>query len=122
MPFADFTVEAVLMEGNDVAIDYPSITVANTVATWDSNGGSFGTGSGFWGDYGSEFAMGGSVFDANFGKYVPKDEFDSAGDYGCYSFTITVSQNGGTSTLSDTSYYEYSTSNSNDIWESVTSC
>ena len=122
MPFADFTVEAVLMEGNDVAIDYPTITVANTVATWDSNGGSFGSGSGFWGDYGSEFAMGGSVFDANFGKYVPKDEFDSAGDYGCYSFIITISQDDGSNPLSDTSYYEYSTSNSNDIWESVSSC
>ena len=121
MPFADFSVEAVLMEGNDVAIDYPTITVTNTVATWDSNGGLFGSGSGYWGDYGSEFAMGGSVFDANFGKYVPKDEFDSAGDYGCYSFTITVSQGSETS-LSDTSYYEYSTSNSNDIWASVSSC
>jgi len=121
MPFADFTVEAVLMEGNDVAIAYPTITVANTVATWDSNGGLFGSGSGYWGDYGSEFAMGGSVFDANFGKYVPKDEFDSAGDYGCYSFIITVSQEGSNS-LSDTSYYEYSTSNSNDIWASVSSC
>ena len=121
MPFADFTVEAVLMEGNDVAIDYPTITVTNTVATWDSNGGSFGSGSGYWGDYGSEFAMGGSVFDANFGKYVPKDEFDSAGDYGCYSFTITVSQEG-SNPLTDTSYYEYSTSNSNDIWASVSSC
>ena len=121
MPFADFTVEAVLMEGNDVAIDYPTITVTNTVATWDSNGGLFGSGSGYWGDYGSEFAMGGSVFDANFGKYVPKDEFDSAGDYGCYSFSITVSQDG-SNPLSDTSYYEYSTSNSNDIWASVSSC
>lgn len=121
MPFADFTVEAVLMEGNDVAIDYPTITVTNTVATWDSNGGLFGSGSGYWGDYGSEFAMGGSVFDANFGKYVPKDEFDSAGDYGCYSFSITVSQEG-SNPLSDTSYYEYSTSNSNDIWASVSSC
>ena len=121
MPFADYTVEAVLMEGNDVAIDYPTITVANTVATWDSNGGLFGSGSGYWGDYGSEVAMGGSVFDANFGKYVPKDEFDSAGDYGCYSFIITVSQEGSNS-LSDTSYYEYSTSNSNDIWASVSSC
>ena len=121
MPFADFTVEAVLMEGNDVAIDYPTITVTNTVATWDSNGGLFGSGSGYWGDYGSEFAMGGSVFDANFGKFVPKDEFDSAGDYGCYSFVITVTQEGSNS-LSDTSYYEYSTSNSNDIWASVSSC
>ncbi|MDP6212843.1 MAG: hypothetical protein QGF32_04775 [Candidatus Thalassarchaeaceae archaeon] len=121
MPFADFTVEAVLMEGNDVAIDYPTITVTNTVATWDSNGGLFGSGSGYWGDYGSEFAMGGSVFDANFGKYVPKDEFDSAGDYGCYSFSITVSQEG-SNPLTDTSYYEYSTSNSNDIWASVSSC
>ena len=121
MPFADFTVEAVLMEGNDIAIDYPTITVVNTVASWDSNDGLFGSGSGIWGDYGSEFAMEGSVFDANFGKYVPRDEFDSAGDYGCYSFIVTVTQEGSIP-LSATSYYEYSTSNSNDIWESVSSC
>jgi len=121
MPFANFSVEAVLMEGNDVAIAYPTITVVNTLATWDSNGGSFGDGTGWWGWQGSEFALDGSVLDATFGHYVPKDEFDSAGDYGCYSFTITVSQGSETS-LSDTSYYEYSTSNSNDIWASVSSC
>jgi hypothetical protein len=120
-PFADFTVEAVLMEENDIAIDYPTITVVNTVASWGSNGGLFGSGSGIWGDYGSEFAMEGSVFDANFGKYVPRDDFDSAGDYGCYSFIVTVTQEG-SDPLSDTSYYEYRTSNSNDIWESVSSC
>ncbi len=122
MPFANFSVEAVLMEGNDVAIDYPTITVVNTLATWDSNGGLFGDGTGWWGWQGSEFALDGSVLDANFGQYVPKDEFDSAGDYGCYSFIITVSQDGGATSLSDTSYYEYRTSNSNDIWESVSSC
>lgn len=121
MPFADFTVDAVLMEGNDIAINYPTITVVNTKATWDSNGGLYGTGSGFWGDYGSEFAMDGSVFDATFGKYIPRDEFDSAGDYGCYSFTVTVSQEG-SDPLSDTSYYDYSSSNSNDIWEAVSNC
>ena len=120
MPFADYTVEAVLMEGNDVAIAYPTISVSNTEASWDSKGGIFGTGSGTWGEYGSEFAMEGSVFDATFGKYVPRDEFDSAGDYGCYSFTVTVTQ--GESQISDTSYYDYSTSNSNDIWEAVTVC
>jgi len=121
MPFADFSVEAVLMEGNDVAIDYPTITVVNTLATWDSNGGLFGSGTGFWGEQGSEFALDGSVLDATFGQYVPKDEFDSAGDYGCYSFIVTVTQEGSIP-LSATSYYEYSTSNSNDIWESVSSC
>jgi hypothetical protein len=120
MPFADYTVEAVLMEGNDVAIAYPTISVSNTEASWDSRGGIFGTGSGTWGEYGSEFAMEGSVFDATFGKYVPRDEFDSAGDYGCYSFTVTVTQ--GESQISDTSYYDYSTSNSNDIWEAVSVC
>ena len=120
MPFADYTIEAVLMEGNDVAIAYPTISVSNTEASWDSEGGIFGTGSGTWGEYGSEFAMEGSVFDATFGKYVPRDEFDSAGDYGCYSFTVTVTQ--GESQISDTSYYDYSTSNSNDIWEAVSVC
>ena len=120
MPFADYTVEAVLMEGNDVAISYPTISVSNTEASWDSEGGVYGTGSGTWGEVGSQFAMEGSVFDATFGKYVPRDEFDSAGDYGCYSFIVTVTQ--GESQISDTSYYDYSTSNSNDIWEAVSVC
>ena len=120
MPFADYTVEAVLMEGNDVAISYPTISVSNTEASWDSKGGVYGTGSGTWGEVGSQFAMEGSVFDATFGKYVPRDEFDSAGDYGCYSFTVTVTQ--GESQISDISYYDYSTSNSNDIWEAVSVC
>ena len=120
MPFADYIVEAVLMEGNDVAIAYPTISVSNTEASWDSEGGTFGTGTGTWGEYGSEFAMEGSVFDATFGKYVPRDEFESAGDYGCYSFTVTVTQ--GESQISDTSYYDYSSSNSNDIWEAVSVC
>jgi len=120
MPFADYTVEAVLMEGNDVAITYPTISVSNTEASWDSEGGVYGTGSGTWGEVGSQFAMEGSVFDATFGKYVPRDEFDSAGDYGCYSFTVTVTQ--GESQISDISYYDYSTSNSNDIWEAVSVC
>ena len=120
MPFADYTVEAVLMEGNDVAISYPTISVSNTEASWDSEGGVYGTGSGTWGEVGSQFAMEGSVFDATFGKYVPRDEFDSAGDYGCYSFTVTVTQ--GESQISDISYYDYSTSNSNDIWEAVSVC
>jgi len=121
MPFADYSVEAVLMEGNDAAISYPPITVVNTQATWDSHSGEFGSGSGIWGDFGSTFALEGSVMDASFGHYIPRDEFDSAGDYGCYSFTITVTQES-SEPISHTSYYDYSSSGSNDIWAAVSSC
>ncbi len=121
MPFADYAVDAVLKEGNDVAVTYPTVTVNNTQANWDSEDGKFGSGSGFWGDYGSDFPLEGSVTDASYGTYVPRDEFDSAGDYGCYSFIITVTQ-GGNDPVSHTSYYEYSSSNSNDIWEPVSIC
>ena len=122
MPFADFSVDAVLSEGNEEAIVYPTITVVNTLATWDSKGGQFGSGTGFWGEQGSAFSLDGSVLDAAFGQYVPKDEFESGGSPGCYSFTITVSQDGGSNSLSETSYYDYSTSEGNDIWQSVSSC
>ncbi len=123
MPFADFTVDAILMEGNDVAATFPTITVVNTQANWNSNNGEFGSGTAIVGDYGSEFPLDGSVAEASFGdrSYIPKEDFDSAGDYGCYSFTIEVSQDGGT-TLSHTSYYEYSSSGSNEIWSTVSSC
>ncbi len=121
MQFADFTVNATLMEGNEVAVSYPTITVVNTKATWNSNNDEFGNGMGTWGDFGSEFGLDGSVVDPSFGVYIPKENFDSAGDYGCYSFTIEVSQEGD-SVISHTSYYEYSSSNSNDIWSPVSSC
>ncbi len=123
LPFADFTVDAVLMEGNDVAVRYPTITVVNTQASWDSNNDEFGSGTAIVGDFGSEFPLDGSVAEASFGdrSYVPKEDFDSTGDYGCYSFTIEVSQAGG-SMLSHTSYYDYSSSGSNDIWSEVSSC
>ncbi len=121
MPFADYSVAAVLMEGNDVAISYPSISVVNTQATWDSNSGEFGSGSGIWGDFGSIFALEGSVMDSSFGYYIPRDEFDSAGDYGCYSFTVTVTQEE-LEPISHTSYYDYSSSSNNDIWAAVSNC
>ena len=123
MPFANFTVDAVLMEGSDVAVSYPTITVVNTQASWDSNSNEYGSGTAIVGDYGSEFPLDGSISEASFGdrKYVPKENFDSAGDYGCYSFTIGVNQEG-LAVISHTSYYEYSSSNSNEIWTAVSSC
>ena len=120
-PFANFTFDAVLMEGNDIAVSYPSISVVNSQASWDSNGGEFGTGSAPWGLEGTEFPLEGSILDPNYGKYIPRDEFDSAGDYGCYTLTVTIEQIGH-APQTQSSYYEYSSSNSNDIWSSVSSC
>ena len=67
LPHADYTVSATLYYDSTEAISFPTITVVNGVAEWDSNNGEYGGGSAFVGDEGSELPMPGSVdsFDLN---------------------------------------------------------
>ena len=117
-------VNAVLMEEGDVAISYPTITVEKTMASWSSSGGRFGSGSATFGEINSEIRFEGSKIDPDSGglTYIPLDHFDSAGDYGCYTFTVEVSPSGSEDVVSSTTYYEYSNSNSQDIWKQESSC
>ena len=74
------------------AISFPTVTVANGVAEWDSNNGEYGGGSAFVGDEGSELPMPGSVdsFELNT-KYIPIEDW-AVSDYGCYHFTVETTQ------------------------------
>ena len=45
------------------AISYPTVTVINGDATWDSMNGEYGSGSAVVGDFGSEIVLDGSVED-----------------------------------------------------------
>jgi len=120
-PFANFTFDAELKEGNNLAIRYPTISVNRSQASWDSDGDRFGSGIGLWGVEGPNFELEGSVLDTTFGKYIPIDDFESDADYGCYTLTITVKQIGH-SDKTYSSFYDYSSSGTSDIWSSVSSC
>ena len=125
LQFSSYTVNAVLMEEGDVAIPYPAISVENTVASWTSSDGRFGDGSATFGEINSEIRFEGSQIDPDSGglSYIPLDHFEeSAGDYGCYTFTVDVSPSGSEDVVSSTTYYEYSNSNSQDIWKQESSC
>jgi len=124
LQFSSYTVNAVLMEEGDVAISYPTITVEKTMASWSSSGGRFGSGSATFGEINSEIRFEGSKIDPDSGglTYIPLDHFDSAGDYGCYTFTVEVSPSGSEDVVSSTTYYDYSNSNSQDLWKQESSC
>ncbi len=124
LQFASYTVNAVLMEEDEVAISYPTIIVENTKATWSSSQGRFGSGSALFGEINSEIRFEGSQVDPDSGglTYIPLSHFDTAGDYGCYTFTVEVSPSGSEDVVSSTTFYDYYNSNSQDIWKQETSC
>ncbi|MFL2533286.1 MAG: hypothetical protein ACJ0HO_05985 [Candidatus Thalassarchaeum sp.] len=132
LPHADYTVSATLYYDSTEAISFPTITVVNGVAEWDSNNGEYGGGSAFVGDEGSELPMPGSVdsFELNT-KYIPIEDW-TVSDYGCYHFTVETTQTSpwsDDSVISYTSYYEYTEEGgetdgdpTNEAWTSVSSC
>ena len=133
MPFADYTLKATLNIGGNSAIDYPEISVVNTVASWDSMSGEYGSGSAIVGDFGSELTLDGSVDDVDLGmKYVPIEDM-TENDYGCYTLLIEVTQDqpwsSDSSSVISTTYYEFSESGddgdgnpTDESWTEVGSC
>ncbi len=132
LPYADYTVQANMYYGSSVVIAYPLVTVSNGIAQWDSGNGEYGGGSAFVGEDGSELPLPGSVesFELNT-KYVPIEDW-SVSDYGCYHFTVEVTQTSPWSdgtTVSHTSFYEYTEEGgetggdpTNEAWTKVTNC
>ncbi len=132
LPHADYTVSATLFYGSTATIVYPTVTVVNGIAEWDSNNGEFGGGSAFVGEEGSELPMPGSVdsFELNT-KYIPIEDW-VVSDYGCYHFTAEVTQESPWNdrpVVSFTSYYDYTEEGgetggdpTNEAWTSTTNC
>jgi len=110
MPYADFNVNAILKEGNQVAIEYPTITVSNGLASWDDSNDVYGSGNAFVGDYGSELKLDGSSSAPEFDRlYFPLDDLTSSGDFGCYTFEVIVTQGElwSSEILNSVTYYQY---------------
>ena len=84
--------------------------MVNGLAEWDSANGQYGGGSAIVGAEGSQLPLEGSVddFDLNT-RYVPIEDWGTD-DYGCYEFTVIVTQSSpwsDGSEISYTSFYDY---------------
>ena len=93
LPHADYSMEVTMYyEGDNIAINYPTITVDSTIATWDSNGGEWGSGSGIIGDAGSSLPLGGSEYASDIqADIIPISAWEE-NDYGCYTVHIEIIQ------------------------------
>ena len=138
MALAEYVLQATMYyEGSSsrsVAISYPPVTVIDTIATWDSEGGKYGGGSTIVGDFGSELTLEGSVSDVMLNaKYIPIADWEE-NNYGCYSFEVSITQGepwaSADSVVMHTSFYEYAEegaggdnpNNTDESWTKVTSC
>ena len=73
------------------AISYPTVTVINGDATWDSMNGEYGSGSAIVGDFGSEIVLDGSVEDIAINmQFIPREDWEES-DFG-YEFTVSITQ------------------------------
>ena len=135
MPFADYTMKVTMYyDSTSMAIDYPIITVENTVATWDSNGGEWGAGTGIVGDLGSSLSLGGSEFASDIQADIIPISAWEVNDYGCYTVSIEINQQSpwsGTNqgSISSESYYLFEKAGSHanedgesETWTSVENC
>ena len=108
MPLANYNLTATMSGPSGVAISYPVVEVTRTSATWDSDGGAYGNGSAIVGDWGSQLQLQGSVEQEGI-SLILKDDWDSS-DYGCYTLTVSITQDSfwGTETVTASSEYTYS--------------
>ena len=133
LPYAEFLLTAVLSKGGVIAISYPIVTVMNGEASWDSESGTYGSGSADYGEFGSILPLDGSVDDFSLNMaYIPRDDW-GVNDYGCYKFVVDVTQvspwSDG-SMISSLMYYELSeeggdssgNADTDEAWTEVDSC
>ena len=130
---ADFELTAVLSKDGTTAISYPSVTVVNGEASCDSMSGQYGSGSATVGDFGSELILDGSLEDFAINMYyIPREDWQES-DYGCYEFTVSVTQSppwGDRTAHVSTTYYELAEfggdednpQDTEESWTQVSSC
>ncbi len=132
LPHANFELTATLSKDGVTAISYPTVTVINGDATWDSMNGEYGSGSSVVGDFGSEIVLDGSVEDIAINmQFIPRDDWEES-DFGCYEFTVSATQGppwGDRTAHVSTTYYELAEfgggddgSDTDESWTQVSSC
>ena len=132
LPHANFELTATLSKDGVTAISYPTVTVINGDATWDSMNGEYGSGSSVVGDFGSEIVLDGSVEDIAINmQFIPREDWEES-DFGCYEFTVSATQGppwGDRTAHVSTTYYELAEfgggddgSDTDESWTQVSSC
>ena len=132
LPHANFELTATLSKDGVTAISYPTVTVINGDATWNSMNGVYGSGSAVVGDFGSEIVLDGSVEDIAINmQFIPRDEWEES-DFGCYEFTVSATQMtpwSDGSVYESTTYYELAefgggddNPDTDESWTQVSSC
>lgn len=132
LPHANFELTATLSKDGVTAISYPTVTVINGDATWNSMNGVYGSGSAVVGDFGSEIVLDGSVEDIAINmQFIPRDDWEES-DFGCYEFTVSATQMtpwSDGSVYESTTYYELAefgggddTPDTDESWTQVSSC
>jgi len=108
MPLANYNLTATMSGPGGTAISYPVVEVVRSSATWDSDGGAFGNGAAIVGDWGSQLQLQGSEEQEGI-SIILKDDWQSS-DYGCYTLTVSITQDSfwGTETVTASSEYTYS--------------
>ena len=132
LPHANFELTATLSKDGVTAISYPTVTVINGDATWNSMNGVYGSGSAVVGDFGSEIVLDGSVEDIAINmQFIPREDWEES-DFGCYEFTVSATQGppwGDRTAHVSTTYYELAEfgggddgSDTDESWTQVSSC
>lgn len=132
LPHANFELTATLSKDGVTAVSYPTVTVINGDATWDSMNGEYGSGSAVVGDFGSEIVLDGSVEDIAINmQFIPREDWEES-DFGCYEFTVSATQGppwGDRTAHVSTTYYELAEfgggddgSDTDESWTQVSSC
>ena len=132
LPHANFELTATLSKDGVTAISYPTVTVINGDAAWDSMNGVYGSGSAVVGDFGSEIVLDGSVEDIAINmQFIPREDWEES-DFGCYEFTVSATQGppwGDRTAHVSTTYYELAEfgggddgSDTDESWTQVSSC
>ena len=132
LPHANFELTATLSKDGVTAISYPTVTVINGDATWDSMNGVYGSGSAVVGDFGSEIVLDGSVEDIAINmQFIHREDWEES-DFGCYEFTVSATQGppwGDRTAHVSTTYYELAEfgggddgSDTDESWTQVSSC
>ena len=131
MPLADYDLKVTMTLDGSVAVDYPMIQVRHTSAAWQSNGGEYGSGSGYIGDDGPTLVLGGSVIASDINQPIILKEDWSDSGFGCYEVTVLVTNLSpwSTETVEHTTLYVYEETNMNEggqymseSWTEVQSC
>jgi hypothetical protein len=88
----DYTVDIdfTFVDGSELMIDYPTISVVGTHATWDS--GNYGSGESTIGEQRTSFSIEGEELDNVDRWYFDRDT--ALYDYGCYRLDLVVTQTG----------------------------